>query len=269
MIIDGKEIAKQIEADTGKRLEGLKAKKGRTPRLALICVGNGDAELYVKNIAKAGESIGIETMPQIFSESASEKEIIDCIKVLNADQGTDAIVVHRPMPIPDAKIIASVDPRKDAYGYFSIGRSALANAVIAILERTDVQIAGKHAVVVSRNRYHGLPIAHQLLNRDATVTVCHTKTFDLSWHTSQADIVISAAGRPGLINGEMIKQGAVVIDTGMTRDGNKWAGDVDFWSANNKAAAITSVPGGVGPVTLAMILKNTVDIFANGRPNGV
>jgi len=236
------------------------------PRLALVAVGNGDAELYVKNIEKKCLEIGIEPLSQIFRADISEKEVTDYIKVLNADKGTDAIVVHRPMPIPDAKIIATVDPRKDAYGYFVPSRSAVANAVITILERSGTVIAGKHAVIISRSRYHGLPIAHQLLKKDATVTVCHSKTFDLSWHTSQADILVSAAGSPGLVKGEMIKSGAVVIDVGMTRDGDKWVGDVDFWTANQKASAITPVPGGVGPVALAMILNNTADIFST---NGV
>jgi methylenetetrahydrofolate dehydrogenase (NADP+)/methenyltetrahydrofolate cyclohydrolase len=266
MIIDGKEIARQIEEETKARLEKLTEKRGRRPRLALICVGNSDAELYVRNIEKKCLEIGIEPISQIFQPDISEREVINQIRVLNADKGTDAIVVHRPMPIPDAKIIATVDPRKDAYGYFVPSRSAVANAVVAILERSGTQIAGKHAVIISRNRYHGIPLARLLLKKDATVTVCHTKTFDLSWHTGQADIVVSAAGRPGLITGGMIKSGAVVIDVGMTKNGDKWAGDVDLWSANEKASAITPVPGGVGPVALAMILKNTADIFStNGK----
>lgn len=266
MIIDCKEIAKQIEEETKGKLEKLTEKRGRRPRLAIIHVGNGDAELYAKNIAKKCGETGIEAASQAFPENAKEKDVLDYIKVLNADKGTDAIVVHRPMPIPDAKIIASVDPRKDAYGYFVPSRSAVANAVIAILERSGTVIAGKHAVIISRSRYHGLPLAQLLLKKDATVTICHSKTFDLSWHTSQADILISAAGRPGLVKDEMIKSGAVVVDVGMTRDGDKWVGDVDFWTANQKASAITPVPGGVGPVALAMILKNTVDIFSS---NGV
>ena len=268
MIIDGKEIARQMEEETKARLEKLTDKRGRRPRLALIAVGNRDAEAYVKNIAKKCEEMGIEAKTEIFPETATEGEIINQLKVLNADSGTDAIVVHRPLPFPDAKIIATIDPRKDAYGYFVPNRSALANAVVAILERSGTQIAGKHAVIISRSRYHGLPIAQLLLKKDATVTVCHTKTFDLSWHTSQADIVISAAGQPGLVTGGMIKSGAIIIDVGMTKKGDKWEGDIDFWSANEKASAITPVPGGVGPVALAMILKNTADIFSNGKSNG-
>jgi methylenetetrahydrofolate dehydrogenase (NADP+)/methenyltetrahydrofolate cyclohydrolase len=264
MIIDGKEMARQIEEETKARLEKLTEKRGRRPRLALIAVGNGDAEAYMKNIAKKCEEAGIEAKTEMFPATATEKEIINHIKVLNADSGTDAIVVHRPMPIPDEKIIAAVNPRKDAYGYFVPGRSAVANAVIAILEKSGTQMAGKHAVIISRSGYHGIPLARLLLKKDATVTVCHTKTFDLSWHTGQADIMISAAGKPGLINGGMIKTGAVVVDVGMTKNGDKWEGDVDFWSANEKASAITPVPGGVGPVALAMILKNVADIFQKG-----
>lgn len=263
MIIDGKNIAKEIEEETKARIEKLAEERGRRPRLALLCVGDGDAELYVRNIANAGENTGIETLPHIFPPTTSEKDIINYIKVLNADKGTDAIVVHRPMPIPDAKIIAAVDPRKDAYGYFSPSRSTVANAVITILEKSGIEIAGKHVIIINRNRYHGIPLAQLFLMKDATVTVCHTKTFDLSWHTSQADIVVSMAGRPGLITGNMIRSGAVVVDAGETRNGDKWEGDVDFWSANEKASAITPVPGGVEPVAMAMLLKNTADIFAN------
>ncbi|MEM5814485.1 MAG: bifunctional 5,10-methylenetetrahydrofolate dehydrogenase/5,10-methenyltetrahydrofolate cyclohydrolase [Candidatus Aenigmatarchaeota archaeon] len=262
MIIDCKEIARQIEEETKAKVEKLLEKRGRRPRLALVCVGNGDAELYIKNIEKKCMEAEIEPLMQIFQPGVGEKGIIDCIKVLNADSGTDAIVVHRPMPIPDAKIIATVNPRKDAYGYFAPSRACVPNAVIAILERSGTIIAGKHAVIISRSNYHGLPLAQLLLKRDATVTVCHSKTFDLSWHTSQADILVSAAGKPGLVKGEMVKSGATVIDVGMTRNGDKWEGDVDFWAANQKAAAITPVPGGVGPVALAMILKNTADIFS-------
>jgi len=282
MILDGKEIALAIDEETKSSVSELTEKKGRAPRLALVCMGNGcansrslsrplenhsagDAEHYVKNIAKKCEEVGIEPHPCLFSASTKEKEILDYIKVLNADKGTDAIVVHRPLPIPDAKIIATIDPRKDAYGYFVLSRASVPNAVIAILERNGIQIGGKHAVIINRSKHLGIPLAQLLLKKDATVTVCHTKTFDLSWHTGQADIIITAAGRPGLVNEGMVKGGATVVDIGMTRLDGKWAGDVEFDTVKEKAGAITPVPGGVGPVALAMILKNVADIFGSNR----
>lgn len=262
MIIDGKAIAKQIEEETKTRLEQLKKNRGRAPRLALVCMGDGDAKLYVKNIEKACERTGIDVVSHVFPEDAGEREVINYLKVLNADKGTDAIVVHRPLPVPDKKIIASIDPRKDAYGYYVLKRACTPQAVIEILEKGGYPIEGKHVVIINRNKYHGIPLAHLLLKKNATVTVCHTKTYDLNWHTGQADILITAAGEPGLIKGEMIKKGAVVVDVGMTRVNGQWAGDTDFNTVREKAEAITPVPGGVGPVASAIILRNVADIFA-------
>jgi len=261
-IINGRAVAKEIENEIKKQIENLRKERGRPPRLALVCVGNSETEIYVKNITKACERVGIEAVPQIFSEAAKEKEIIDFIKVLNADNGTDAIVVHRPLPVPEKNIINAINPRKDAYGYHRLDCACVPHAVLEILKRSGISVNGKHAVVINRNPYHGIPLAELLIKNDATVTVCHTKTFDLAWHTGQADILISAAGRPGLINGNMIKKGAVIIDVGMSRMGGKWVGDVDLESVKAKASAVTPVPGGVGPVAIAIIMKNVVKLFS-------
>jgi methylenetetrahydrofolate dehydrogenase (NADP+)/methenyltetrahydrofolate cyclohydrolase len=169
------------------------------------------------------------------------------------------------MPFPDGKVIAALDPRKDAYGYFSLGRACIPNAVMALLENNGVPIEGKHAVIVGRNRYFGLPLAQLLIRKNATVTVCHTKTLDLSWHTGQADILVTAAGKPGLITADMIKDGAIIIDTGMTMADGNWVGDADIEGVKGKAAAMASALNGVNPVATSIVLKNTADIFVNRR----
>jgi len=244
--IDCGAIAQRIEDEAKSSIAELKEKHGRQPRLAVISFGNAE------QLIGACENSGIETAVQYYANDANEKEIINYIRVLNADKGTDAIAVFGQAP---KGVAEAVNSRKDA------NRAAVPLAVMAILESGGLPLEGKHIVIINRSRRVGLPLAQMLLRKDATVTVCHTKTFDLSWHTGQADILISAAGKPGLINGGMIKKGAIIVDAGMAQNGSGLAGDADD-SIKEFASLATTIPGGVDAVAAAMMLKNTAAIFA-------
>lgn len=253
-IIDGKQIAENIESDIKEKISSANT----SPRLGLI-YGNGQ-ENYAKMISKLCEKLGIEIAVHMFPNTASEKEVIHLIKVLNADHQLDGILFHRPMPMSDENAIKFINSSKDLYGYYNYKTNCISQAVKTILDKNEIPIEGRHIVIINRNRYLGRLLSQIFLDNDATITVCHSKTFDLSWHTSQADIIITATGKPSLLNKEMVKEGATVIDVGMTMSGDKWTGDASE-DVKEKVAYITPVPGGVGPVVNAMILKNLVENF--------
>jgi len=279
-IIDGKNIGQKIREEAKRRASALK-EKGVTPCLAVILAGEDPASLsYVTAKEKNLGEAGMESRDFRLPADVSEAELLALIARLNADEKVHGILVQLPLPkhIDEGRVIIAIDPAKDVDGFHpvSVGNMVMGrpsfvpctpNGVIALLRETGIPLAGAHAVVVGRSNIVGRPLANLLSGRDvnATVTICHTGTNDLAIFTRQADIVIAAAGKPALIKAEMVRPGAVVIDVGVNRvndpsrpKGYYLCGDVDFAPVAAKAGYITPVPGGVGPMTRAMLLQNTV-----------
>lgn len=276
-IIDGKAMALSIRAELAQQALHL-ASRGVKPGLAVVLVGSDPAsQVYVKMKRKACAEAGIESFAHDLAGDASEKTLLGLIARLNADNAVHGILVQLPLPkhIDEKKVLLAIDPAKDVDGFHPVNVGLLAlgepcfapctpAGIIALIESTGKKIEGANAVVLGRSNIVGKPVAAMLIKRNATVTVCHSKTADLAGEVGRADILVAAIGRPGFVKGPWIKPGAVVIDVGINRlpDG-KLAGDVDFKGARERASAITPVPGGVGPMTIAMLLKNTVE--AAGR----
>ena len=271
-ILNGKQVAAEIRAELKTRAEALR-KDGVVPCLAVLLAGDDPAsKIYVRNKKRACEEIGIESRELLFPESVSEEELIAQIRALNADPAVDAMLVQLPLPkhINEARVLAEIAPEKDADGFHVVNAGRLFTGQTSVLpctpagcmellRRAGVEFSGKHAVVVGRSNIVGKPMAMLLLNEHCTVTICHSRTKDLARFTRDADILVAAVGRPGMITGEMIKPGAAVIDVGINRlDNGKLMGDVDFASAEPVAGAITPVPGGVGPMTIAMLMQNAI-----------
>ena len=288
-LIDGKKIAQETEAEVAASIERL----GFAPGLVAVRVGNDPAsEIYVRNKAKKARELGLEGTELIFPESMSEGELLAEVDRLNRDPDVDGILVQLPLPkqINPQRVIEAISPAKDVDGFHPItvgllhlGRPSFAPCtpagVIRLIDATNEEIAGKHAVVIGRSDIVGKPMASLLLQRHATVTICHSRTRDLAALAREADILVAAIGRPILVTAEMVKPGAIVIDVGMNRVGPEFApqlahdaektrllekngtvllGDVDFARVRDVASWITPVPGGVGPMTIAMLMKNTV-----------
>ena len=272
-LIDGKKQANDIKEKLKKEISTLK-EQGVIPGLAIILVGHDPAsEIYVKNKIKTCDELGICTLLYRFTEESSEKEIIAQIKDLNADDEIDGILIQSPLPtiFNEDKIISYVDPKKDVDGFGINNLGALLSnneliiaatplGILKMLEHENVSLEGKHAVVVGSSRIVGRPMAALLLNRGATVTICNNKTKNLKEITSRADILIVAIGQAKFITSDFIKEGAIVIDVGINRIDKSLYGDVDFASVSKKASLITPVPGGVGPMTIIMLLSNVIDV---------
>ncbi|HEX9161642.1 MAG TPA: bifunctional methylenetetrahydrofolate dehydrogenase/methenyltetrahydrofolate cyclohydrolase FolD [Thermoanaerobaculia bacterium] len=267
-IIDGKAVARQIE-------EEVTAELGRVsyrPGLVAVRIGNDPAsEIYVRNKARKAEELGLRGEQLLFPETLSEAGLLAEVGRLNADDEVDGILVQLPLPkhIDSEKVIDAIDPAKDVDGFHPInvgrlhlGRPTLAPCtpagVMRLIESTGETIEGKHAVVVGRSDIVGKPQAALLLQRSATVTICHSRTRDLPSIVRQGDIVVAAIGKARFITADMLKPGAIVIDVGINRVEGKLAGDVDYRNAVEVAGWITPVPGGVGPMTIAMLMRNTV-----------
>ena len=271
-LIDGIAIARELYAGFRERVKAL-AGRGMQPGLAAIVVGDNPAsEVYVRTKTRACAEVGVHSVQHRFAADVSEDEVIELIGRLNADPAIHGILVQLPLPprLNSERILQSVDPRKDVDGFnwHNLGAIVAGHprflpctplGVMTMLAHEKIAVEGCHAVVIGRSVIVGKPMALMLIAGGATVTVCNSKTRDLRDHTSRADILVAAAGRPGLVQGSMIKPGAVVIDVGINRlpDG-KLAGDVDFASASQVASRITPVPGGVGRMTVAMLIANTV-----------
>ena len=267
-IIDGKAIARQIEDDIRAEIAGL----GFRPGLSAVRVGNDPAsEIYVRNKARKAEELGLRGEQKIFPESLSEADLLAEVDRLNRDDEVDGILVQLPLPkqIDPKKVIDAIDPAKDVDGFHPInvgrlhlGRKALTpctpTGVIRLIDSTGVPIEGKHAVVIGRSDIVGKPQAALLLQRNATVTICHSRTHDLPIITREADILVAAIGKARFVTKDMVKSGAVVIDVGMNRADGKLAGDVDYDNVREVASWITPVPGGVGPMTIIMLMRNTL-----------
>lgn len=271
-IINGKEIGQEIRKSVEKRVEELK-EQGITPGLAVILVGENPAsKTYVANKQKSCEAIGMFSELIKLPEDAAQEALLDQIRDLNEREDIHGILVQLPLPkhIDEEAVIATISPEKDVDGFspVSVGKMMLGQdtylpctpfGVMKLLEHSDIEVAGKHAVIVGRSHIVGKPMGQLLLQKDATVTYTHSKTPNLPSFTKQADILIAAVGRAKFITKEHIKPGAVVIDVGINRDeNNKLCGDVDFVDVDDVASHITPVPGGVGPMTITMLLENTV-----------
>ncbi|NQV08956.1 bifunctional methylenetetrahydrofolate dehydrogenase/methenyltetrahydrofolate cyclohydrolase FolD [Candidatus Woesearchaeota archaeon] len=270
-IIDGKAIADKIIEGLKEKIDGLDKKPG----LAVVLVGDNPASsVYVNIKSIACEKAGIRDMKQHLPENTSEEEVLGLIEELNNDSDVDGILVQLPLPkhIDEHKIIEAINPLKDVDGFHftSIGNLFInrekfvpctPKGIIRLLEEEGIEIEGKHAVVVGRSNIVGKPVAMLLMNRNATVTVCHSKTKDLGEETRKADILIAAVGKPKLITADMVKQGAVVVDVGINKVDDRLIGDVDFDDVKEKAGYITPVPKGVGPMTVAMLLENTFEAY--------
>lgn len=272
-IIDGKAIAKSIREEVRVGVEKLKGKTGIAPKLSVILIGDDpSSQIYVRNKEKAGEEVGIATDTHRIPASIKENQVIDLIRKLNSDKSVHGILVQLPLPenLNAEKIIEEVLPEKDVDGLHPLNLGRLLKGenplfipctpqgIMELILSTGVEIKGKEAVVVGRSNIVGKPVAILLLQSHATVTICHSRTKDLGEVTRRADILVAAVGSPKIINGNMVKEGALVIDVGVNRVGEKLIGDVDFEAVKEKAAYITPVPGGVGPMTIAMLLKNTL-----------
>lgn len=274
-LIDGKAVAKVLEAEVAAAISRI----GFRPGLVAVRVGNDPAsEVYVRNKARKARELGLEGTELVFPDTMSESELLAEVARLNADDAVDGILVQLPLPkqIDPKKVIDAIDPAKDVDGFHPVnvgllhlGRPALVpctpSGVIRLIESTGQSIEGKRAVVIGRSDIVGKPVAALLINRNATVTVCHSRTRDLGAVAREAEILIAALGKPRFVTAEMIRPGAVVIDVGINRVEGKLVGDVDFDAAREVAGWITPVPGGVGPMTIAVLMNNTVTAAARRR----
>ncbi len=273
-IIDGNKIAQDIRNEVRQSAISLKAHRGIIPGLAVVLIGEDPAsQIYVGRKAKACAEVGFLSREYKLPADTSEAKLISLINDLNKDQLIHGILVQLPLPqnISTNKIIAAIDPHKDVDGFhpYNVGGlitgsplfvSCTPQGIMELIARTGIDLKGKEAVVVGRSNIVGKPIALLLLAQHATVTICHSRTKDLSAVTRRADILIAAVGKANMIKADMVKDGVIVIDVGVNRlENGKLAGDVDFNEVASKASFITPVPGGVGPMTIAMLMKNTLD----------
>ncbi len=277
-IIDGKAIASQVRGEIADGVQRLIEQTGVTPGLAVIIVGDNPAsQVYVRNKKRACEEVGMYSEVYELPATTTQAELTDLVRRLNKDNKIHGILVQLPLPKPldEAEIIAEIDPSKDvdAFSAYNTGKIMIGDfdflpctpaGVMKLLEKSGIEVSGKECVVVGRSNIVGKPQAMLLLHANGTVTICHSRTKNLAEVTRRADILVVAIGKADFITGDMVKEGAVVIDVGMNRraDG-KLTGDVDFASVEPKASYITPVPGGVGPMTITMLLQNTLTSAVN------
>ncbi len=279
-LIDGNALAKRIRGEVAERAAALTA-RGHTPGLAVILVGDDPAsQVYVSHKVKDCETSGVRSVLDRFPATLSEADLLRRIEALNHDDSIHGILVQMPVPkhIDPQKVIAAISPTKDVDGFSVLSAGELASGLpgfrpctpygcMKMIETTGVNLKGKHAVVIGRSNTVGKPMAQLLLQANATVTICHSATADLGHHTRQADVVVAAVGRRNTLTADMVKPGAVIIDVGMNRnDEGKLCGDVDFAGVSQVAGFITPVPGGVGPMTRAMLLVNTIEAAERKYP---
>ena len=274
-ILQGKEFAQQFRADAGKRVESLREKYGITPGLAVIIVGSNPAsQVYVRNKHKSCEELGIYSLVVEMPENTTKNDLLAKIDELNFDKRINGILVQLPLPkqiaADEAEILNRIDPLKDVDGFHPVNVGRLVTGeeglvpctpagCLKMLELADIPLDGKKAVVIGRSNIVGKPMLHLLLGKNATVTICHSHTKDLAAITREADILVAAIGQPEFVTADMVKPGATVIDVGINRIApKKLVGDVDFEAVKEIAGAITPVPGGVGLLTVAMLMQNVV-----------
>ena len=272
-VIDGKAVAATVRAEVRAEVDAFRSRFHRAPGLATVLVGDDPASAtYVRNKRRACAECGIESIAHELPASTSQAELLALVQSLNAHEGADGILVQLPLPkgLDAGLVIDAIDPAKDVDGLHPVSQGRLVGGypglrsctplgVLRLIDSTGVELSGARAVVIGRSNLVGKPVAFLLLERHATVTICHSRTRDLAAEVGRADVVIAAIGKAQFIRGEWIKSGALVIDVGTNRGADgKLVGDVEFEVARTRAAFITPVPGGVGPMTIAMLLKNTV-----------
>ena len=281
-LIDGKATATAIKAEIAEEVKEIMAKGGKQPHLAAVLVGHdGGSETYVKNKVLACEACGFKSTLIRYEDNITEEELLECVDKLNKDDDADGFIVQLPLPkhINEQKIIEAIDYRKDVDGFhpINVGRmaiglpcfiSATPLGIITLLKRYNIETSGKKCVVLGRSNIVGKPMAQLMMQKeygDATVTVCHSRSATLKKECQEADIIIAAIGRPGFVTADMVKDGAVIVDVGTTRvpdatrkSGFRLSGDVDFENVAPKCSFITPVPGGVGPMTICSLMKNTL-----------
>ncbi len=277
-LLQGKPIAEELKAKIKAEVEALKAKSGKAPKLVALQIGeNASSAVYVKAQAKAAEALGIQYELKIVPAGTTQQEAENLIKGLNNDSNVTAIILQLPVPkgIDAKKLVNLISPRKDAEGMHpeNLGKILLgqykigpctAMAVMELLESAKINLYGKEAVIVGHSEIVGKPLALMLLNKFVTTTVCHIATGErgvLPEHVKEAEILVVAVGKAGIVKGDWVKEGAIVIDVGINKVGDKIVGDVEFEPASQKAAHITPVPGGVGPLTTTILMRNTVELF--------
>ena len=276
-IIDGKAVSSALKESIKEQVATFPEKYGRVPHLTVIRVGEDPASVvYVRNKEKACEAVGIRNSTIVLADTTTEEELLNLVRALNEDDTVDGILVQLPLPaqISEARVIETIAREKDVDGFHPLNVAGLWQktphvnpctpaGIMKLLASIGVDPKGKRAVVIGRSNIVGLPVAKMLLDANATVTTCHTRTVDMPSVTREADILVVAAGRAKMVTADMIKPGAVVIDVGMDRDPEtgKLCGDVDFEAAKEVTGAITPVPGGVGPMTIACLMENTVTCF--------
>jgi methylenetetrahydrofolate dehydrogenase (NADP+)/methenyltetrahydrofolate cyclohydrolase len=273
-IIDGKGIAQEVRNEVRKAIDGMVGRGLRRPGLAVVMVGDNPAsQVYVRNKRRSCEECGIVSIAHDLPQSTSETELLAKIDELNANEAVDGILVQLPLPdhIRESAVVERIDPRKDVDGFhpYNVGRLAERNplirpctpyGVVRMLDHIGVSVKGRHCVVVGASNIVGRPMSLELLLMGATTTVTHRFTRDLETHVRMAEVLIVAAGKPGLVPGDWVREGAVVVDIGINRrEDGTLCGDVQFEEAAKRAAWITPVPGGVGPMTVAMLMKNTLE----------
>jgi len=286
-IIDGRLYSSQVKAEVKEETERLYIEKGIQPGLAFILVGDNPAsQVYVRNKGKACEEIGFHSVTKVLPENTEEGQILDLIKEYNEDSSIHGLLVQLPLPkhISEEKVIESIDFRKDVDGFHphNVGKlligqkcfvSCTPYGIVEMMKRSGIETKGKNAVIIGRSNIVGKPMAALFLRKDlnSTVTVCHSATKDIKEYTLNADILVAAMGKPGFVKSDMVKEGAVIIDVGINRiedksapKGTRLTGDVDFEGCLPKASKITPVPGGVGLMTIAMLMRNTLDA-ASGK----
>ena len=272
-LIDGNALSRQLRTQVAERVSALKA-QGLTPGLAVILVGENPAsQVYVRNKVKACEDTGMHSVLEKYEASMTESELLARVEALNNDPSIHGILVQLPLPahMDAQKVIEAISPAKDVDGFHIASAGALMTGMagfwpctpygcMKMLESIGYDLRGKHAVVIGRSNIVGKPMAMMLLQQDATVTVCHSRTADLKAQTLQADVIVAAVGKRNVLTADMVKPGAVVLDVGMNRnDEGKLCGDVDFDGVKEVAGYITPVPGGVGPMTITMLMVNTLE----------
>lgn len=273
MLLDGKMLSNKIK----NKLKAEFAKLDPKPKLVVILVGDDPAsKLYIQSKQKACEEVGVISETILLDSTITEEQLVLEIERLNNDPTVHGILVQLPLPkhLNETLIINTISDKKDVDGFHIYNKGRLINnletivpatplGVLTLLKEYNIEIKGKHAVVIGRSNIVGRPMAALLLNHDATVTICHRYTENLKQYTLMADIIVCAVGKPNLITADMVKEGAVIIDVGINRLGKKVVGDVDFENVKDKASAITPVPGGVGPMTIAMLLSNLLKCYQN------
>ena len=282
MILDGKQLSQELKDEMRQEVDALAQKYGRRPCLMVVIVGNNPAsQSYVRGKIKATEYVGFDGSLVSLPEDVTEDALIAEIERLNQNELVDGILVQLPLPkhISEDRVIASISPEKDVDGFHATNVARLwlnqpcivpctPKGVIVLLDRAGIEITGKNAVVVGRSNIVGKPVAKLLLDRNATVTIAHSRTKNLKEVCRQADILVAAVGRPLMLTADYIKPGAAVIDVGINRlEDGRLVGDVDFEGAKEIAGAITPVPGGVGPMTITMLMRNTIECFLRRMNN--